>query len=164
MKKRTLPILFVLLALGFSACSGMAVEPPKLEFEEVDGGVSVLRLSFDGENPVLLENGATDDHAGTVTLMPPYSHVFDLEPLAGDGADAVYALPYAYKTRRDQSNVEGILIYCEYAYMVVRDADGQQLYPLSPGAPALFWSDFYSAALTRAKESSALSGIENYGL
>ena len=164
MKKYIFPILLILLAFCLSACSAGAEEVPVLEFDTADGGVSVLRLSFDGESPVFLENGAADDEANTMTLIPPYTHVFDFDELPADGVNSVYTLPDTYTAVRAQSKIEGILIYSEYAYAVVRDVDGQRLHPLSPDAPAMYWDEFYGTALKHTKESSELSGVENYGL
>lgn len=164
MKKYIFPILLILLTFCFSGCAGSAAEVPALEFGTVDGGVSVLRLSFDGESSVFLENGETDDEAGTMTLTPPYTHVFDFDELLADGVNSVYTLPDTYTAVRAQSKIEGILIYSEYAYAVVRETDGLRLHPLSPDAPAMYWDEFYSAALKHTEEGSELSGIENYGL
>ncbi|MGN0478893.1 MAG: hypothetical protein ACI4GO_05635 [Hominenteromicrobium sp.] len=162
MKKRVFPVLFILLLLCFSGCTGSA-EVPAPEFGTADGGVSAVRFYFDGESPVFLENGVTDDEAGTLRLNPPYQHVFDLEVLDSTGAETVYRLPERYAVLRDAGEIEGILIYSEYAYAAVQETDGLRLHPLSPGAPTMRWDEFYAAALKHARESSELSGVENYG-
>lgn len=129
----------------------------------VDGGVSAVRLTFDGESPVFLENGATDDEAGTLRLKTSYQHVFDLEMLDSTGTETVYKLPVSYTALRDAGEIEGILIYSECAYAAVRETDGMRLHAFSPGAPTMLWDEFYTSALKFAKESSELSGVENYG-
>ena len=152
MKKCTCFILFVLLLLCFSGCAGSAAEAPALE-----------RLSFDGESPAFLENGATDDEAGTLRLKTSYQHVFDLEVLDSTGTETVYKLPDSYTALRDAGEIEDILIYSEYAYAAVCETDGMRLHPLSTGAPTMLWDEFYTSALKFAKENSELSGVENYG-
>ena len=61
MKKRLLSVLILLgLLLLLSGCAAHKVDVPALEFGGTEGDVSVLRLYFDGDSPVFLENGFTD--------------------------------------------------------------------------------------------------------
>ena len=58
MNKRSVFFLSILLLL--SGCAAHKVNVPALEFGGTEGDVSVLRLYFDGDSPVFLENGFTD--------------------------------------------------------------------------------------------------------
>ena len=73
MKKRLLSVLLLLgLLLLLSSCAAHNVDVPALEFGGTEGDVSVLRLYFDGDSPVFLENGAfvtkVTSYAITMTL------------------------------------------------------------------------------------------------
>ena len=65
MNKRSVFFLSILLLL--SGCAAHKVNVPALEFGGTEGDVSVLRLYFDGDSPVFLENGFTDLSALYVT-------------------------------------------------------------------------------------------------
>ncbi len=156
MNKRSVFFLSILLLL--SGCAAHKVDAPALEFGGTEGDVSVLRLYFDGDSPVFLENGFTDLSALYVTGQ--YRHVFDLEVLETTDTETIYELPRSYDLL---DNVTGILIYSDYAYAAVREDSNLRLHPLSPDAPEKTWEDFYTAAQSYAKTHSELSGVENYG-
>ena len=118
----------------------------------------MLRLYFDGDSPVFLENGFTD--LCDLYVTGQYRHVFDLEVLETTDTETIYELPRSYDPL---DNVTGILIYSDYAYAAVREDSNLRLHPLSPGAPEKTWEDFYTAAQSYAKTHSELSGVENYG-
>ena len=157
----TLLILF--LSIFFSACTNTNVDIPDLEFADTEFGVSVLRLTFDGDNPVFLENGTTDDISGSLRLTNSFRHVFDMEEIRTSGIESLYKLPNRYTILCTQKNVDGILIYCEYAYVAVLEAEEWQLYPLSDGAPTMSWKEFYTSAQAYAKAYSEMSGTVDYG-
>ena len=156
MNKRFAFFLSILLLL--SGCAAPNVDVPALEFGGTEGDVSVLRLYFDGDSPVFLENGFTD--LCDLYVTGQYRHVFDLEVLETTDTDTIYELPVSYDLL---DHVAGILIYSDYAYAAVREGDDLRLHPLSPGAPEKTWEDFYAAAQSYAKTHSELSGVENYG-
>ena len=159
MKKRLLSVLILLgLLLLLSGCAAHKVDVPALEFGGTEGDVSVLRLYFDGDSPVFLENGFTD--LCDLYVTGQYRHVFDLEVLETTDMETIYELPRSYDLL---DNVTGILIYSDYAYAAVREDSNLRLHPLSPGAPEKTWEDFYTAAQSYAKTHSELSGVENYG-
>ena len=114
MNKRSVFFLSILLLL--SGCAAHKVDVPALEFGGTEGDVSVLRLYFDGDSPVFLENGFTDLSALYVTGQ--YRHVFDLEVLETTDTETIYELPRSYDLL---DNVTGILIYSDYAYAAVRE-------------------------------------------
>lgn len=125
MNKRFVFFLSILLLL--SGCAAHKVDVPALEFGGTEGDASVLRLYFDGDSPVFLENGFTDLSALYVTGQ--YRHVFDLEVLETTDMETIYELPRSYDLL---DNVTGILIYSDYAYAAVREDSNLRLHPLSP--------------------------------
>lgn len=120
MNKRSVFFLSILLLL--SGCAAHKVNVPALEFGGTEGDVSVLRLYFDGDSPVFLENGFTDLSALYVTGQ--YRHVFDLEVLEMTDTETIYELPRSYDPL---DNVTGILIYSDYAYAAVREDSNLRL-------------------------------------
>lgn len=159
MKKRLLSVLLLLgLLLLLSGCTAHNADVPALEFGSTEGDVSVLRLYFDGDSPVFLENGFTD--LCDLYVTGQYRHVFDLEVLETTDTETIYELPVSYDSL---DHVAGILIYSDYAYAAVCEDGNLRLHPLSPGAPEKTWEDFYTAAQSYAKTHSELSGVENYG-
>ena len=159
MKKRLLSVFLLLGSLLLlSGCAAHKVDVPALEFSGTEDDVSVLRLYFDGDSPVFLENGFTD--LSDLYVTGQYRYVFDLEVLETTDTEIIYELPANYDLL---DRVEGILIYSDYAYAAVREDDDLRLYPLSPGAPEKTWEEFYTAAQSYAKAHSELSGVENYG-
>ena len=59
MRIRTLfnqTVFFLSILLLLSGCAAHKVDVPALEFGGTEGDVSVLRLYFDGDSPVFLEN------------------------------------------------------------------------------------------------------------
>ena len=117
MKKRLLSVLILLgLLLLLSGCAAHKVDVPALEFGGTEGDVSVLRLYFDGDSPVFLENGFTD--LCDLYVTGQYRHVFDLEVLETTDTETIYELPRSYDLL---DNVTGILIYSDYAYAAVRE-------------------------------------------
>ena len=149
MNKRSVFFLSILLLL--SGCAAHKVNVPALEFGGTEGDVSVLRLYYDGDSPVFLENGFTDLSALYVTGQ--YRHVFDLEVLEMTDTETIYELPRSYDPL---DNVTGILIYSDYAYAAVREDSNLRLHPLSPGAPEKTWEDFCTAAQSYAKTLRAV--------
>ena len=111
MKKRLLSVLLLLgLLLLLSGCAAHNADVPALEFGGTEGDVSVLRLYFDGDSPVFLENGFTD--LCDLYVTGQYRHVFDLEVLETTDTDTIYELPVSYDSL---DHVAGILIYSDYA-------------------------------------------------
>ena len=122
MNKRFAFFLSILFLL--SGCAAHKVDVPALEFGGTEGDVSVLRLYFDGDSPVFLENGFTDLSALYVTGQ--YRHVFDLEVLETTDTETIYELPVSYDLL---DHVEGILIYSDYAYAAVREDSNLRRFP-----------------------------------
>ena len=96
MNKRSVFFLSILLLL--SGCAAHKVDVPALEFGGTEGDVSVLRLYFDGDSPVFLENGFTD--LCDLYVTGQYRHVFDLEVLETTDTETIYELPRRLRPAR----------------------------------------------------------------